>query len=64
MTVGTLVNFVPPHNFPIPVIQGIITGIQEKPHSEGAEPTTHYEVFWMTGEEHGLFLPCQLEVAK
>tara|TARA_Y100001970_G_C14248605_1_gene870093 strand:+ start:274 stop:549 length:276 start_codon:yes stop_codon:yes gene_type:complete len=62
--VGDMVNFIPPHNKPIPVIQGIILNIVEKPHSKGAKPTTHYEVHWLTGQEGGLFLPCQLEVAQ
>ena len=69
MKVGDLVNFIPPHNKPIPTIQGIIVGIVEKPNSEGAKPTTHYEVQWLSGVQdpnHSLsvILPCQLEVAQ
>ena len=69
MKIGTLVNFIPPHNKPIPTIQGIIVGVVEKPHSEGAQPTTHYEVQWLTGiQDHAYSFseihPCQLEVAK
>ena len=69
MKVGTLVNFIPPHNEPIPVIQGLIVGIVEKLHSSGAMFTTHYKVHWLTGVQDpkhrfGLIIPCQLEVAK
>jgi len=68
MKVGTLVNFIPPHNKPIPLIQGIVVGVVEKFASQLAtEPTTHYEVQWLTGVQDpdhrfGVCLPCQLEV--
>ena len=70
MKVGTLVNFIPPHNKPIPLIQGLIVDIVEKFHSKSAtKPTTHYRVQWFSGVDYeenfeGLFLPCQLEIAK
>ena len=67
MKIGTLVNFIPPHSKPIPLIQGIIIGIVEKAAMPGAKPTTHYEVQWLSGVRdpgvHDL-LPCQLEVAS
>ena len=66
MKIGTLVNFIPPHNKPIPLIQGLIVGIVEKPNSEDV---LWYEVQWLSGiQDHDYsfseMLPCQLEVAK
>ena len=68
MKIGTLVNFIPPHNKPIPLIQGIIIEIVEKSAMPGAKPTTHYKVQWLSGvldARHRVYdlLPCQLEVA-
>jgi len=65
MKVGTLVNFIPPHNQPIPIIQGIILDVVEQFHSENStQPVTHYDIHWFTGQQGGLFLGIQLEVAK